>query len=127
AASRNFFRQVPRGFDGDQYDIRVDHAISSANNLFVRWSFSNQTTPQPGTFDGFIGGSNTLYNNVRQIVISDTHVFSPTLVNEFRAGYTRHDGSRLVDSVNDGRSEERRVGKECRWRWSTGQCKKNSR
>ncbi len=102
AASRNFFRQVPRGFNGDQYDIRVDHAISKANNLFVRWSFGNQTTPQPGNFDGFIGGSNTLLNNVRQLVLSDTHVFSPRLVNEFRAGYTRHDGSRLVDGVNDG-------------------------
>lgn len=102
AASRNFFRQVPRGFDADQYDARIDHAISSANNIFVRWSFGNQTNPQPGTFDGFIGGSNTLFNNVRQIVLSDTHVFSPALVNEFRAGYTRHDGSRLVDNVNDG-------------------------
>ncbi|MEJ7609017.1 MAG: carboxypeptidase-like regulatory domain-containing protein [Bryobacteraceae bacterium] len=48
ATSRNFFRQIPRGFDGDQYDIRVDHAVSRANNLFVRWSSSDQTTPQPG-------------------------------------------------------------------------------
>ena len=102
AQSRNFFRQVPRGFDQDQWDVRVDHAVNAKNNIFGRISKSNTTTPQPGSFDGFIGGSNTLYRDIFQAVISDTHVFSPTLVNEFRAGYTRHNGSRLVDGVNDG-------------------------
>ena len=102
ATSRNFFRQIPRGFDADQFDVRVDHAFSASNNAFVRFSQSNQTTPQPGTFDGFIGGSNNLYRDIRQFVINDTHVFSPTVVNEFRAGYTRHNGSRIVEGVDDG-------------------------
>ncbi|MDP2998175.1 MAG: TonB-dependent receptor [Bryobacterales bacterium] len=100
--SRNFFRQVPRGFDADQFDVRIDHALSSKNNLFGRFSLSNQTNPNPGSFDGFIGGSNTQYRNIRQAVMNDTHVFSPTVVNEFRAGYTRHNGSRIVDDVNGG-------------------------
>ncbi len=102
ALSRNFFRQVPRGFDADQFDIRVDHAVTSKNNVFGRFSFSNQTTPQPGSFDGFIGGSNTQYRNIRQVVLSDTQVFSPAVVNEFRAGFTRHNGSRVVDNVDQG-------------------------
>jgi hypothetical protein len=100
--SRNFFRQVPRGFDQDQWDVRADHAISSNNNLFGRISKSNQTNPQPGVFDGFIGGSNRLFRDIVQVVLNDTHVFSPALVNEFRAGYTRHNGSRIVDGVDDG-------------------------
>ncbi|MBI2687723.1 MAG: TonB-dependent receptor [Acidobacteria bacterium] len=102
AQSRNFFRQIPRGFDQDQWDVRIDHAVTANNNLFGRVSKSNQTTPQPGSFDGFIGGSNTLYRDIFQSVLSDTHLFSSTVVNEFRAGYTRHNGSRLVDGVNDG-------------------------
>ncbi len=102
AISRNFFRQVPRGFDGDQYDIRIDHQLSSKNSLMGRWSWSDQTTPQPGVFDGFIGGSNTQYRNIRQLVLTDTHLFSPTMVNEIRAGVTRHNGSRIVDGVGDG-------------------------
>jgi len=102
ALSRNFFRQLPRGFDRDQYDIRIDHAISSKNQFFVRWSFSNQTNPNRGVFDGFIGGSNTQYTNIRQLVLSDTHVFSPTVVNELRAGFTRHNGSRIVDDIDSG-------------------------
>ena len=102
AASRNFFRQLPRGFDHDQWDIRVDHAFTANNNIFVRFSKSNQTNPQPGAFDGFIGGSNTLFRDIFQLVLNNTHVFSPTVVNEFRAGYTRHNGSRIVEEVDDG-------------------------
>jgi hypothetical protein len=102
ALSRNFFRQLPRGFDADQFDVRADHAFTSNNNFFVRFSQSNQTTPQPGAFDGFIGGSNNLYRDIRQIALNDTHVFSPQIVNEFRAGYTRHNGSRLVEGIDDG-------------------------
>ena len=56
AQSRNFFRQLPRGFDQDQWDVRVDHAITANHNVFGRVSKSNQTNPQPGTIDGFIGG-----------------------------------------------------------------------
>jgi hypothetical protein len=100
--SRNFFRQIPRGFDQDQWDVRVDHAVTSSNNLFGRISKSNQTNPQPGTFDGFIGGSNSLYRDIFQAVLNDTHVFSPAVVNEFRAGYTRHNGSRIVEQVDEG-------------------------
>lgn len=102
ALSRNFFRQIPRGFDGDQFDIRVDHAFTANNNSFVRFSKSNQTTPQPGSFDGFIGGSNNLYRDILQLVLNNTHVFSPTVVNEFRAGYTRHNGSRIVEGIDEG-------------------------
>jgi hypothetical protein len=102
ALSRNFFRQLPRTMDADQFDVRVDHAITSKNNIFGRFSLSNQTTPNPGAFDGFIGGSNTVYRNIRQVVLNDVHLFSPTIVNEFRAGYTRHNGSRIVDGVDDG-------------------------
>ncbi len=102
AQSRNFFRQVPRGFDQDQWDVRVDHAVTSNHYLFGRVSKSNQTNPQPGTIDGFIGGSNTLYRDIFQVVLNDTYVFSSTVVNEFRAGYTRHNGSRLVNQVGEG-------------------------
>jgi hypothetical protein len=102
AASRNFFRQLPRGFDQDQWDVRVDHALSDKNTLFGRVSKSNTTTPQPGQFDGFIGGSNRLFRDIFQAVLNNTHVFSPAVVNEFRAGYTRHNGSRLVDEVDEG-------------------------
>lgn len=102
ALSRNYFRAAPTGTDADQFDVRVDHTLFTNNTLYGRFSWGNQTTPQAGNFDGFIGGSNTLYRNIRQFVLGDTHVFSPYVVNEFRAGVTRHNGSRIVNGIDDG-------------------------
>src|SRR5256885_10679832 len=52
------------------------------------------------------GFGNPLRNNFPQGSLSFVHTFSPSILNEFRAGYLQN------------RSEERRVGKECRSRWS---------
>src|SRR2546427_5409705 len=50
------------------------------------------------------------YNKYLGVTLSDTHIFSPTMILDVRLGYLR---------ANLGqRSEERRVGKECRSRWS---------
>ena len=93
AQNRNYLRIAPRGFDNDQYDVKIDHRISDNNTMFGRFSFSNGTTPNPGNFDGFIGGNSTSIRNTRSAVISDTHIFRPNIVNEFRVGYSRHNGS----------------------------------
>ena len=98
AQSRNYFRQAPQQLDADQGDIRVDHRIGNSNTLFGRFSISDQARPAVGRFDGFIGGGASSIDNARQAVFADTHVFSPTLVNEFRFGYIRHNGSILGDA-----------------------------
>jgi hypothetical protein len=98
AQSRNFFRQTPRRFDADQWDLRIDHKISNNNNLFGRFSFGNQSWPSPGVFEGFIGGGSSNIDNARHLVLSDTYIFSPKVVNEFRFGYIRHNGSILGDA-----------------------------
>src|SRR5262249_152486 len=99
ALSRNYFRQVPRRFNADQFDIRFDHQLAANNNLFGRFSFGNQVRPQPGTFPGFIGGGTSNGDFTRQALRSDTHIFKPALVNEVRFGYTRHNGSIVGDAI----------------------------
>ena len=101
ALSRNFFVQLPQGSNMDCFDIRADQQVSSKNNLFARFSFANRVTPSPGAYPGFIGGGSVNVDFNRQAVLSDTHVFSPTVVNEFRFGFTRHNGS----SFGEGRLE----------------------
>ena len=49
--------------------------------------------PNPGNFDGFIGGGGNNIRNAINTVVGDTHLFSSTVVNEFRPGYTRQNGS----------------------------------
>ncbi|MGH9660317.1 MAG: hypothetical protein ACRD96_17340, partial [Bryobacteraceae bacterium] len=98
AQSRNFFRQAPRTFDVDRWDLRIDHRLTAGNTLYGRFSRSDEAEPQPGRFDGFIGGGSTFSNASRHFVLNDTHVFSPTVVNEFRFGYARHDDSQIGDA-----------------------------
>ena len=93
ALSRNFFYAAARHSTTDQGDIRVDETISAKDNLFARFSISDTFTPGVGSYPGFIGGGSDSIDHSQQAVISEIHIFSPTLVNEFRFGYIRHNGS----------------------------------
>jgi Carboxypeptidase regulatory-like domain len=95
AQSKNYFLQVPSRFNYDRWDTRFDHSVSKNNNFFGRFSFGNQVTPRPSRFGvgQWIGGGSTNLDFSRQLVLADTHVFSPSVVNEFRFGFNRHNPS----------------------------------
>src|SRR5215470_10536321 len=93
AQAANYLYIASQPFNGDQYDIRVDHQFSEKNTIFGRYSRATQTSVNPGNFAGFIGGGSNNLNNSVHVTISDTYVFSPNVVNEARAGYSRHNGS----------------------------------
>jgi hypothetical protein len=102
AQSRNYLRIAPQMFTGDQFDVKIDHHVSNSNTLFGRFSLGDSTTPNPGSFDGFIGaGSNNILNS-RHAVIGDVHIFSPNVVNEFRMGYTRTNSSQVPLGLAQG-------------------------
>jgi hypothetical protein len=90
--------------DDNRYQFRIDHRISQANNLYVRHShipisgyrFNNLTPEEvdsngPDQVNALIGDKQTS----DQWVLSDTHIFSPTLVSELRLGYSRGNFSRV--------------------------------
>ena len=102
ALARNYFYQPARFSNTDQGDVRIDQTISAKNNLYGRFSISqNAQRAAVGNFPGFIGGGTSSQDNSTQAVLSDIHIFSPTLVNEFRFGYIRHNGS-IIGSGQDG-------------------------
>lgn len=101
ALARNFFYQPARFFNTDQGDIRVDQSLSSRDNLFGRYSIAESSAPAVGSFPGFIGGGTSSIDNSAQAVLSEIHIFTPSLVNEFRFGYVRHNGS-IFGSGQDG-------------------------
>ena len=98
ALSRNYFRLRPNQFRGDRGDLRIDHRLTQSNSLYARYSLWNQRQPIPGSFEGFIGGGARRIDFSRSSVLADTHVFSPAVVNEFRFGFTRHNGSDIGDA-----------------------------
>ena len=88
----------------DQFDVRVDHTFSQTDNIFGRLSFVDNPTFIPGAFGGIAdGGSFSAGNQLAKSwnsVLSETHAFSSTLINEARAGYNRIASSRLQPNAN---------------------------
>ena len=74
-------------FKWDSVTGRVDHHFNDKNTIFAR--YINRLTPYvlAGSFPEV--GTWTRARNHHSIVVSDTHVFSPALVNTFRWGWIR--------------------------------------
>jgi hypothetical protein len=95
----NYARNRKEKANINQYDIKIDHNITSNNHLFGRYSKATNERIRDNNFplgsspngldlpSGF--GAGTEFGNTRQVALGDTHVFSPTLVNDARAGYSR--------------------------------------
>ena len=95
--SGNYHGQQKLRNYGDQFDIKGDWKATSIDNLSVRYTFGDfgQTTinPLPTSF-----ASAPTYP-VRGVAINEVHTFNASMVNEFRAGYTRiqNNGAVLLD------------------------------
>ncbi|HEY8224852.1 MAG TPA: TonB-dependent receptor, partial [Pyrinomonadaceae bacterium] len=89
----NFFTQRGVSEKIDNFDIKIDHRLSNVNSLSGRYSHQNFSAIRGSFFPqvpaGF--GAGDEFGNTRQIVVTDTHTFSPTILNEFRFGYTKID------------------------------------
>jgi hypothetical protein len=85
-------------------DLRLDQQIGSRNSLYGRFGwiqFNNRALE--GNLPTI--GQRTQLRNLRTGVISDTHVFRPSLINEFRLGFQRsrnpfHGPQRGIDVLN---------------------------
>jgi hypothetical protein len=83
----------------DSYDVRIDHRITQSNNFFARYSKSDTARQRDNFFP--LGSSPTgndlpagpsagdEFGNTKGFTMGDTHVFSPSVVNDARFGYTR--------------------------------------
>ena len=88
---RNFTHQPPRNQDFYRWDIRWDHNLTNADNLFVRWSSQQQGVNNPPRLSATEFGSLTrggpydvTSNNT---VLGWNRVWSPQLVSNFRVGW----------------------------------------
>lgn len=93
--------------DTTQYDLRLDYNFSPHDQMFGRYSYSNNPTtyaPPLGVLDGgSFGSSGQNSNYSKSGLFSETHFFSPTLSNEFRVGYNWLHASYLgPDASNTG-------------------------
>ena len=86
------FVSAPRGdLLVNQLYGRVDHYLSPRDSLFARYNFSHDRGLEPFN-DGNTnvpGFGSFVLNRGQNLVLSETHVFSPATVAEFRFGFNR--------------------------------------
>ncbi len=84
----NFVAQPTDSDDTNQFDVRVDYNLSTKDQMFARYSWSNENKFNPPPFGAGDGGNyETALNYGQNGAFSETHEFSPALINEFRAAY----------------------------------------
>ncbi|HWA14993.1 MAG TPA: carboxypeptidase regulatory-like domain-containing protein, partial [Gemmatimonadales bacterium] len=92
-----------------RYDIKIDHNINEKNRIFGRYSWVQNRAQgdQIGLNWRLLDGTYVLAPS-DQIngVISDTHVFSPTLINEFRLGVNHRKESRTPPGLNENWAQQ---------------------
>ncbi len=102
----NFLSEPKKNFDQNNFDVRIDHKISDKDSLFGRVSYEDQPSFIPSPFNNALDGGSFQdgyqENSYRSAAISETHVFSSNMVNEFRLGYNRINSHRfqLNDNVD---------------------------
>lgn len=90
--------------DTDQFDVRVDHSITSKDNTFGRLSYVRNPDLIPGPFGGIADGgafyAGNQFTTSWNSALSETHQFSPTFFNEVRLGYNKLSASRVQPNAN---------------------------
>ena len=76
--------------DWDQMHIKVDYRLSERNSMFVRYTSAEHQTAANSIFTDPTVGQDRNDNQLnRNAMVSDTHTFSPTLINNLRVGIMR--------------------------------------
>ena len=88
----------------DQGDGRVDYHLNDANSIFgsISWTNTNKnsTPPFPGALDNGGFGGNSEQDLGRNGNLSWSHIFSPSMVNEARVGFSRLVTARTQANAN---------------------------
>jgi hypothetical protein len=90
----NYVNEPVRTLNETKFDIRLDHTLSSKDNLFGRFSYDQAGSFVPGGAPGLaeanaFGSNENLVNHGRNIGLGWNHVFSPRALNQATLGYDR--------------------------------------
>jgi hypothetical protein len=92
----NYIAAQSQKFDVDQYDGRVDYALSSTTHAFGRYTIADFNRHAPGAFGEEAGGpsafgfAGSALDRNQSAAAGFDHAFSPTLITDFRMGFYRY-------------------------------------
>lgn len=90
----------PAHYREDQGTFNLDHSLSTRNVLAGRFFYSRDLTHSPFSPNGanVPGWGSDTRDRITMFVLSDTHTFTPHLLNVARFGFMRFDGLLSVES-----------------------------
>jgi len=88
--SQNFEDSALTKVEWTQASFRVDHRFNNANSIFFRYTHARHQSSGNSIYTDPTVGQNREDDQInRNLVLSDTHTFSPTLINNLRIGAMR--------------------------------------
>ncbi len=115
--TNNFVVSPSETQSSNTFDVRVDHRFNTNNLLFARYTYNKVNTvtpPELGTVNGLqISGARYNFSGpatdfANQYGIGFTHIFTPRLLVDLRAAYTRINNLSLP--LNYGIGADQKVG-----------------
>ncbi len=95
----------------DQFDIRIDHSLTSRSSLIGRYSFSDRSLYEPFSAPGFARvpgfGTNVPWR-AQNVMLGEDHAWSSALINQARFAFSRVAAGSFHQ--NSGSSLNRSVG-----------------
>jgi len=92
AVANNFFYGPLLIINEDDFDVKIDRKFTENDSAFLRYSQGRDIFSQPGVLPTPLVGDvicGPASDPAHQAVLSETHVFSPTILNTARYGWTR--------------------------------------
>jgi hypothetical protein len=93
----------------DQFTVRADHQLNSHEQLFGRFLFFQDAQLFPFVPDSFAnnppappGFGDNIQDAGRNLALGLTSAFRPTLINDFRFGYSYYDGAKQGQNIHSG-------------------------
>jgi hypothetical protein len=90
--ANNFLFNPTRGVVEDAFDVKVDHQFSDFDSAFIRYSQARDNIDQPGILPVPLVGTvicGPAQDPAYQLVMSETHIFTPTTTNTLHIGWSR--------------------------------------
>lgn len=88
--SQNYQDQGLSRVDWDQVNFKVDYRVSEANSMFLRYTSAEHDSAANSIYtDPTVGPDRHDNQTNRNAVFSDTHTFSPSLINNLHVGIMR--------------------------------------
>ena len=116
-AGQNYVSSPTQKDRGDQFDLRLDHSLSKSSELSFHYCFSDSDLSEPfgdTASSAFVPGyGNNVPGRAQNVMLSETHIFSPNFLNEVRLGFDRV--SLQVNQQNQYNNLNQAVGLPTPW------------